>query len=284
MTIQSSLTYQKQFFNDFSKAWEDHSTYRLYKGIDDTAENLRLEIEEAPGYILAYDKTAENELKSFLQKDFVKFLRGHIPFFEVSDNGQVFFGDWFHRREFGRLNVFTRSINQYTEAQRAILPQLEAFAEDPDHYLDVQIEAMRKQTYSEVNRLHNQLEAIQAEQPVQDKPAGTSNAGSTLRGLFKNFVDPNDDEDADEPAQPQRRASQPNADKVKAALDDAKTKADTEFDSQKRQLQVTAAITRYEYQAVMNTYSSVSEFEDVLASLKDDYMRATELEGEQANA
>lgn len=49
MTIQSSLDYQTKFFTDFAKAWADHSTFRLYQGIDTTAENLRLELSDAPG-------------------------------------------------------------------------------------------------------------------------------------------------------------------------------------------------------------------------------------------
>ena len=61
MTIQSSLDYQTKFFTDFAKAWADHSTFRLYQGIDTTAENLRLELSDAPGYILAYDKSAQRE-------------------------------------------------------------------------------------------------------------------------------------------------------------------------------------------------------------------------------
>lgn len=286
MTIQSSLNYQKQFFTDFSEAWEQRSTYHLYKGIDETAENLRLELEEAPGYILAYDKTAETELQTFLQQDLIKFIRGHIPFFDVADNGIVFFGDWYHRREFGRLNVFTRVIDQYTENQRTILPQLEAFAEDPDHYLDLQIEAMRKQTYTEVNRLHNQLEAAEAEDPsttATDQPAST---GTTIRGLFNKFIDPGTDEDdtAAKPAPQRRRGANQDTGKLKAQFDEAKDQADSTFDAKKRSLQVSAAITRYEYQAVMSTYSSVAQFENVLANLREDFMRALELEGEQANA
>ena len=53
MSIETSLTYQKKFFSDFTDAWHKKSRYRLYQGIDATAENLRLDIEEAPGYILA---------------------------------------------------------------------------------------------------------------------------------------------------------------------------------------------------------------------------------------
>ncbi|MFD1430843.1 SbcC family exonuclease [Lacticaseibacillus mingshuiensis] len=278
MTIQSSLTYQKQFFNDFSDAWDKRSTYRLYKGIDTTAENLRLELAETPGYILAYDKTGENELHDFLQADLIKFLRGHIPFFEVADNGQVFFGDWFHRREFGRLNVFTRSIDQVTESQRTILPQLEAFSEDPDHYLDLQLEAMRKHVYAEVNTLSNQLESLEAEAPAQPT---RQNPTSSFRGLIKNFIDPDDD---DKPAPTPRRASAPDQSKLRSRFDAAKAEADSEFDAKKRQIQVAAAITRYEYQAVMNTYSSVAQFENILTSLRDDFMRALELKEEQANA
>ena len=71
MSIETSLTYQKKFFSDFTDAWHKKSRYRLYQGIDATAENLRLDIEEAPGYILAYDKSAQAELHDFLQIGFI---------------------------------------------------------------------------------------------------------------------------------------------------------------------------------------------------------------------
>ena len=129
MTVEASLNYQQIFFNDFATAWSDWSTYRLYQGIDKTASTLRLEVTETPGYILAYDKNAQDELNDFLQAAFVKFLREHVPFFEVSDDGQVFFGDWYHRRQFGQLSVFTRTIDQATPQERNILPQLMAFAQ-----------------------------------------------------------------------------------------------------------------------------------------------------------
>ena len=41
MSIEASLTYQKKFFNDFTDAWHKKSRYRLYQGLDATAENLR---------------------------------------------------------------------------------------------------------------------------------------------------------------------------------------------------------------------------------------------------
>jgi hypothetical protein len=255
----------------------------LYKGIDQTAETLRLEVSETPGYILAYDKGAQDELRAFLQQAFVAFLRQHVPFFEVSDDGHVFFGDWYHRREFGSLSAFERNIDQLTPEQRNILPQLEAFAQDPDHYLDNQIEALRKDVYQHVNDLHNQLEAATAEAPAAPS-RGTSTSGGSFRGLLKNFIDPDDDstETPDPTPTPRRRQSAPA--ELKARFDAAKAQADSDFDAKKRTLQVTAAITRYEYQAVIGTYSSVTQFENVLANLKDDFMRALEVKGDKANA
>ncbi|KRK70994.1 hypothetical protein [Lacticaseibacillus nasuensis] len=279
MTIQSSLDYQTKFFTDFAKAWADHSTFRLYQGIDTTAENLRLELSDAPGYILAYDKSAQRELADFLAGDLIKFLREHIPFFEVTDDGRVFFGDWYHRREFGQLSVFARTINQVTPEQQVILPQLEAFAADPDNYLDHQVDALQKKLYQEVNRLHAKLESAQAEPVAAPQPS----SGSTLRGLFKNFIDPGDDTEDAAPS-----AAQPQVPTDTAALQSqfaaAKAEADAQFDTQKRELQVSAAITRYEYAAVMNTYSSVEQFENVLANLPTDFMHALDAKGGRANA
>ena len=60
MSIEASLTYQKKFFNDFTDAWHKKSRYRLYQGLDATAENLRLDIEETPGYILATNFSAKS--------------------------------------------------------------------------------------------------------------------------------------------------------------------------------------------------------------------------------
>ncbi|WP_407895445.1 SbcC family exonuclease [Lacticaseibacillus sp. N501-2] len=272
MTVEASLTYQQNFFNDFAQAWRDQSTYRLYQGIDKTASSLRLEVTETPGYILAYDKGAQDELHDFLQKAFVAFLREHVPFFEVSDDGKVYFGDWYHRRQFGQLSVFTRTIDQATPQERNILPQLVAFAQDPEHYLDNQLEALRKNIYQTVNDLHNQLEAASVEEPTQPSRS-TNSASGSFRGLLKNFIDPDDDEDEPAPTQPTRRRTQAPAD-LKQRFDEAKAQADSEFDAKKRAMQVSAAITRYEYQAVVSSYSSISQFENILANLKADFMKA----------
>lgn len=278
MTVESSLNYQRSFFNDFADAWAKRSTFKLYQGIDKTASTLRLEVSETPGYILAYDKGAQDELRTFLQKAFVVFLREHVPFFEVSDDGRVFFGDWYHRRQFGVLSIFTRTIDQTTAEERNIMPQLNAFAQDPDHYLDNQLEALRKDIYRGVNDLHNQLEAAEVEAPAQ--PTRTTTSGGSLRGLLKNFIDPDDEEeDTPMPSQPTRRRSQAPAD-LKQRFDAAKAAADAEFDAKKRAMQVSAAITRYEYQAVIGTYSSITQFENILANLQDDFMRALEVKEE----
>lgn len=277
MTVETSLNYQQTFFDDFGDAWAKQSTYRLYQGIDQTATNLRLELNETPGYILAYDKDAQDELRSFLQTALVAFLREHVPFFEVADNGQVFFGDWYHRREFGQLSVFTRSIDQVTAEERNILPQLVAFAEDPDHYLDNQLEALRKDIYRPVTDLHNQIEAASVEEPEQPTRSNPT-AGGSFRGLLKNFIDPDDPDEEEETPTPQptpRRRSAP--DSLKQRFEAAKAAADAEFDAKKRTMQVSAAITRYEYQAVIGTYSSITQFENILANLKSDFMRALEV-------
>lgn len=284
MTVESSLNYQQTFFSDFGTAWDKRSTFRLYQGIDTTATNLRLELNETPGYILAYDKDAQEELRVFLQKAFVAFLREHIPFFEVADDGRVFFGDWYHRREFGQLSVFTRTIDQVTSEERNILPQLVAFAEDPDHYLDNQLEALRKDIYRQVNDLHNQLEAASVEEPTQPARTATTTGGS-FRGLLKNFIDPDDDAD-DAPSEPTPQPSRhkPVPANLKQRFDDAKADADAEFDAKKRTMQVSAAITRYEYQAVIGTYSSITQFENILTNLKSDFMRALEAKEDKRNA
>ncbi|WP_179396268.1 SbcC family exonuclease [Lacticaseibacillus absianus] len=280
MTIQTSLNYQKQFFDAFAQAWQDRSTFRLYKGIDATATNLRLALSETPGYILAYDKDAQRELHDHLQKDLIAFLREHIPFFKVSDAGDVFFGDWYHRRQFGHIDVFARVITQNTDAQAAILPQLQAFAQDPDNFLANQIEAMRKQTYAAVDDLHNQIEAASVDATDEPARANSGSAGG-FRGMLKSFIDPDDEQTA----KPVRRsAPQPTATKLKARFDAAKETADAEFDANKRQLEVAAAITRYEYQAVTATYSSVEQFQNVLANLQADFMKAQEAKEAKANA
>ncbi|WP_203663075.1 SbcC family exonuclease [Lacticaseibacillus sp. 53-4] len=279
MTVESSLNYQNNFFNTFAQAWADRSTYHLYQGIDKTAETLRLTLAETPGYILAYDKSAVHELHDFLQQDFIAFLREHIPFFEVSDQGEVFFGDWYHRRQFGSIDVFARNIVQRTDAERAILPQLRAFAKDPDHFLDHQLEAMRKDTYQEVDRLHRQLEDAEAD-AAADNTAQPEATGSRVRGFLKSFVDP----DQDQGSAPAHKPAGPDQSKLRARFDSAKASADEAFDAQKRQLQVGAAITRYEYQAVTSNYSSVDQFENILGSLQDDFMQALALKEEQANA
>jgi len=273
MSVESSLHYQQEFFEHFNQAWQEKSSYQLYRGLDSTADNLRLPIEEAPGYILAYDKNAQQELQDFLQARFIAFLRQHIPFFEVSDDGRVFFGDWYHRREFGQVSAFSRTITQFTDEEQAIIPQLTIFAEDPDNYLDSQLEAMRKDVYRDVNRLQNQLETETAAAPE----AETSNGG--FRGLLKTFIDPTDDEPVDKP-----QGVPTNTNRLRQQFNQVKADADHEFDQKKRQLQVSAAITRYEYQAVLSQYSSIAQFENVLDNLKQDFMQALKAEGGKQNA
>lgn len=276
MSVENSLAYQQKFFSDFASAWEDHSYYRLYTGIDHTAENLRLDIHEVPGYVLAYDKSAQQELHHFLRDNLIKWLRQAIPFFEISDDGRIFFGDWYHRREFGSLDVFARSIVHQNEAQQDILPHLSQFAQDPDHYLDSQIERLRKTTYQHATDLHSRLEALEAQQdePVQEEERPSS-SGSGFRGLLKNFIDPEESTTQGAP-KPSRHALTGGADitQVRRQFEAAKEEADRQFDSDKRQMQVAAAVTRYEYQAVMNHYSSIDQFINALTNLRVNYMKA----------
>lgn len=225
---------------------------------------------------MAYDKNAQAELHDFLQIGLIDFLRQHIPFFEVNDQGTVYFGNWYHRREFGHINVILRAITQSADEQRRILPQLEAFSDDPDHYLDRQLDAMRKEVYRDVDSLHTQIDNLEAENAPERGQATQGNSG--FRGLLKNFIDPSDDDQAS-PSQPSGDAS-----RLKAQFDKEKLTADDIFDKRKRELEVSAAITRYEFQAVMGTYSSVAEFENILANLKDDFMQSLKLEGGRTHA
>ncbi|WP_155286931.1 SbcC family exonuclease [Lacticaseibacillus zhaodongensis] len=284
MSVETSLAYQQKFFDDFVNAWQNHSDYRLYKGIDGTASTLRLDIHEVPGYILAYDKSAQEELHHFLRGNLVKWLREYVPFFEVSDDGHVFFGDWYHRREFGTLDVFSREIVHQNEQQQEILPQLQAFAQDPDHYLDDQVDRLRKSVYQEATDLHAQIDDYESVDDDDQQPEtrtasnGSTGSGSGLRGLLKNFIDPDDDDDdssqpAATPLPSRRNRHGVDINRLRRQFADAKEAADQKFDGEKRQLEVAAAVTRYEYQAVMSQYSSIDQFINVLANLSKDYMK-----------
>ncbi|WP_056969708.1 hypothetical protein [Lacticaseibacillus thailandensis] len=303
MSVETSLKYQQDFFEHFAAAWADQSTYRIYQGIDNTAANLRLDPHDVPGYILAYDKQAEQELMTFLQQHLVSWLRDHIPFFDVTDDGRVFFGDWYHRRQFGRLDVINRTILHQTDDQRAIMPQLYDFADHQATYLDDQLEDMRRNVYQQATDLHNQLETLEADQAgdseastggrvASNAASSSANNGSGLRGLLRNFIDP-DEPDGDAPEeqpvrparQPQRRGNGLDINRIRRQFDQAKAAADKAFDSQKRQLQVAAAVTNYEYQAVTKEYDTVADFANVLTSMADDYMQALKAdEGGQHNA
>ncbi len=280
MSVETSLAYQQQFFTAFAEAWADKSDYRLYKGIDDTARTLRLDIHEVPGYVLAYDKGAQEELHHYLRKNFIQWLRDYVPFFEVGEDGRVFFGDWYHRREFGRLDVFAREIMHQDEEQRAILPHLQEFAADPDHYLDAQVEQLRKACYQRTTELHSQLETLEADSATTEttKAPATGNGSNRLRGLLKNFMDPDAEEETAAPVEegtPKRRAYHGvDINRVRAQFQEAKETADLEFDAKKRALQVSAAVTRYEYQAVLSTYSSIDQFINILHNLRRDYTNA----------
>lgn len=293
MSVETSLAYQQKFFDGFVNAWQNHSDYRLYRGIDSTASTLRLDIHEVPGYILAYDKPAQEELHHFLRQNFVKWLREYVPFFEVSDDGHVFFGDWYHRREFGTIDVFAREIVHQTEEQQEIIPQLQAFAQDPDHYLDDQLETLRKSVYRAATDLHDQIDEYENAGDEEAQPATRSTSapaasGSGLRGLLKNFIDPDDNAADPEPAVKATPAPAPSRrirhgvdiNRLRREFQDAKEAADLKFDGDKRQLQVAAAVTRYEYLAVMNQYSSIDQFVNVLANLSQDYMKTLQKQEE----
>ena len=135
---------------------------------------------------------------------------------------------------------------------------------------------MRKEVYRDVDSLHTQIDNLEAENAPERGQATQGNSG--FRGLLKNFIDPSDDDQAS-PSQPSGDAS-----RLKAQFDKEKLTADDIFDKRKRELEVSAAITRYEFQAVMGTYSSVAEFENILANLKDDFMQSLKLEGGRTHA
>ncbi len=141
---------------------------------------------------------------------------------------------------------------------------------------DRQLDAMRKEVYRDVDSLHTQIDNLEAENAPERGQATQGNSG--FRGLLKNFIDPSDDDQAS-PSQPSGDAS-----RLKAQFDKEKLTADDIFDKRKRELEVSAAITRYEFQAVMGTYSSVAEFENILANLKDDFMQSLKLEGGRTHA
>lgn len=271
MDIEKSLDYQKRFFTNFAAAWQDHSDLDLYRGIDATADALRLDLSEVPGYILAYDKQAQSELRAYLQKGLVEWLQTYIPFFEVSADGIVMFGDWYHRQQFGVLDVWTRQIMQYSDAERQILPDLETYAADPENYLKKRLANLHDEAYSEADHLQSRLEQAQAAvaaEPDALTRSSRERSGGGFKGLMKNFIDQPEDEAA--PQSSQTDSSEVAS--LQSQLKAARTEAQARYDEEKRQIQVEAAVTNYEYQAIISQYSSLQQFENSLQHIADSYM------------
>lgn len=271
MDIEKSLDYQKRFFTNFAAAWQDHSDLDLYRGIDATADALRLDLSEVPGYILAYDKQAQSELRAYLQKGLVEWLQTYIPFFEVSADGIVMFGDWYHRQQFGVLDVWTRQIMQYSDAERQILPDLETYAADPENYLKKRLANLHDEAYSEADHLQSRLEQAQAAvaaEPDALTRSSRERSGGGFKGLMKNFIDQPEDEAA--PQSSQTDSSEVAS--LQSQLKAARAEAQVRYDEEKRQIQVEAAVTNYEYQAIISQYSSLQQFENSLQHIADSYM------------
>ncbi|QEA52242.1 hypothetical protein [Loigolactobacillus coryniformis] len=271
MDIEKSLDYQKRFFTNFAAAWQDHSDLDLYRGIDATADALRLDLSEVPGYILAYDKQAQSELRAYLQKGLVEWLQTYIPFFEVSADGIVMFGDWYHRRQFGVLDVWTRQIMQYSDAERQILPDLETYAADPENYLKKRLANLHDEAYSEADHLQSRLEQAQAAvaaEPDALTRSSRERSGGGFKGLMKNFIDQPENEAA--PQNSQTDSSEVAS--LQSQLKAARAEAQARYDEEKRQIQVEAAVTNYEYQAIISQYSSLQQFENSLQHIADSYM------------
>ncbi|MFD0898218.1 hypothetical protein [Loigolactobacillus binensis] len=271
MDIEKSLDYQKRFFTNFAAAWQDHSDLDLYRGIDATADALRLDLSEVPGYILAYDKQAQAELRAYLQKGLVEWLQTYIPFFEVSADGIVMFGDWYHRRQFGVLDVWTRQIMQYSETERQILPDLETYAKDPKNYLKKRLASLHDDVFADADHLQSQLEKAQAAVAAEPDAATRSSrerTGGGFKGLMKNFIDqPETNESV-----PQSTSDTSEVASLQSHLNTARAEAQARYDEEKRQLQVEAAVTNYEYQAIIGQYSSLKQFENSLQHIADSYM------------
>lgn len=204
-------------------------------------------------------------------------MRQTIPFFTVKHQGTIYFGNWYHRRDFGTINVLLRAITQSTEQQRKILPQHTAFSEHPHHYLDRQLDALRKTVYHDVHSHTTQIHNLTATAaPTRDQSA-QGNGG--FRGLLLNLLDPRHTSDA-----PAATHSKTDASQLKARLHKTKLAAQHAFDKRKRTYTVSAALTRYTYQAVYSTYSSVATFTNVLANLLEHLLQYLKLTGGRTTA
>ncbi|KRN27993.1 hypothetical protein IV38_GL001834 [Lactobacillus selangorensis] len=276
MDTEQCLNHQKRFFTDFAQAWQDRSDLNLYDGIDATADSLRLEISEVPDYILAYDKQAESELESYLQEGLVKWLAEYLPFFEISPNGIVMFGDWYHRRQFGVLDVWQRRIVQTNEEQRAIIPELQELSTDPDNYLQSQLNDLHNRIYEKADALKRELDASHSDDPEAPASAAADNERSRtqqktrstgFKNFFQDFMEGDDSEVA-----ATNEAEHHDTKDLQQQYDEAKQTADQRYNQQQRQVQVESAVVRYEYQAVVAQYPSMKDFMQALNEMPARYM------------
>lgn len=294
MKIDECLNYQTRFFNNFNQAWQNHSDLMLYKQIDNTAENLRLDISEVPGYILAYDQQAQQELHDYLQDGLIKWLKHYLPFFEINHNGVVMFGNWYHRRRFGVLDTWRRKIVQTTAEEQSVIPELEKYAEDPKNYLDLQLKHAHNIIYDDANSIKRRINELEQQNTTNDEPAPSqtpkeehSASSNRLSNLFAKLIDDNEEDEhkkaADnEPSVPTTASGDIQAlqDQYSAALADA----DERFVAKKRSIQVEAAVVNYEYRAIMSEFSSFNQFLNALLKMPQAYTEYLESqEGAQHN-
>jgi hypothetical protein len=294
MNIKKCLDYQKQFFTDFAQAWQKRSDLDLYQMIDTTAKSLRLEVSEVPAYILAYDKEAQNELEAYLQKGLTHWLRQDIPFFEIDSRGVIMFGDWYHRRQFGSLDVWNRQIIQNTPNQQHILPELERYASDSDTYLEDRLQRLHDELFADVKDLEHDLERAQsaaetAQAEVHSRISRERPQPQNGTGRLKSLFGFGDEPEEPEPVAPvtptpSKPVNTTQIMDLKNRLRTAKSDAEAEFDDQKRQIEVEVAVIRYEYQAIMNHYSSIDQFENALAHISESYLDALSEKGADQDA
>lgn len=295
MKINECLNYQTRFFNNFNQAWQNHSDLMLYKQIDNTAENLRLDISEVPGYILAYDQQAQQELHDYLQEGLIAWLKHYLPFFEINHNGVVMFGNWYHRRRFGVLDTWRRKIIQTNADEQSVIPELEKYAEDPKNYLDNQIKHVHDIVYDDANSLKrriNKLEKQNNEAPVADETSAAPKeehptSSSRLSSFFANLIDDDDKNNKKENTDKHIVTSNHDDNDMQALQDQysvALADADERFINQKRAVQVEAAVVNYEYQAIMSEFSSFNQFLNALLKMPQAYTEYLEAqEGVQHN-
>jgi hypothetical protein len=89
-----------------------------------------------------------------------------------------------------------------------------------------------------------------------------------FKGLMKNFIDQPEDEAAPQSS----HADSSEVASLQSQLNAARAEAQARYDEEKRQIQVEAAVTNYEYQAIISQYSSLQQFENSLQHIADSYM------------